>query len=217
MSLSAFLTALFEHGRVRVGPWGEDLSPDDRAAAERSLAECERHIRLDFPETPPAFEPRAALWAARTFYRASQLAVYRYIDAKTVEESLADPCPQAHTAAAHYSVDLVFRCLPDLARLARSAATEDPLVKSIHALGGEWPLSSVGMAAVDISDAAAEAIVSQRGLLRYYVDRIISRNDKSRLANPRVREAVKAALGGHASLAPDLAAALHDFAPGAAL
>ena len=44
-------------------------------------------------------------------------------------EQLSVPCPQKASPAVCYSVDLTFRFLPDLTRLARAASEDDPLVK----------------------------------------------------------------------------------------
>jgi hypothetical protein len=48
--------------------------------------------------------------------------------------------------------------------------------------------------------------------LRVYVDRIIAGRDVERLDDPRVREAVRAALGMFRELAPELYDAVHPAA-----
>jgi hypothetical protein len=146
------------------------------------------------------------------FYRACQFAVFRDVPAEAVAGALSVPCPGAtavtavaQSPAVHYSVDVVFRFLPDLARFARSAADNDPLLEPLQRWARQWPLSSVGMAGVDGADVA---FVAHPALLALYVDRVIATRDRSRLADERVRQAVRAALGLHPQLAPDLAAAL---------
>src|SRR5262249_41077153 len=93
-----------------------------------------------------------------------------------------------------------------LARFAHSAAENDPLVGHLKKLGREWPLSSVGMPA--IKDTEVDAFADDPCLLRLYVDRILSARDVSRLADPRVRDGVREALGLHTDLSPALAEAL---------
>jgi hypothetical protein len=208
MELSVFLAALFEHGRLRVGRWGAEDEPAGPAPALAVLVEFDQAWRLEFPGDAPPLVAEAAHWAGRVFYRACQLAVYRDVDAATGLAALAIAGPDGANPAAHYAVDLVFRFLPDLARLARSAAQADPLVEHLRGWGAAWPLSSVGMAGV--APRSIEPIAAHAGLLWLYADRIVRQADVSRLADPRVRQAVRAALGAHDDLAPALAKALHE-------
>ena len=52
------------------------------------------------------------------------------------------------------------------------------------------------------------AVAQHLALLALYVDRVIATRDVSRLADARVRDGVRRALGLHTELAPQLAAAL---------
>lgn len=218
MGLATFLSELFEHGRVRVDeptPTPTGLRPpaaEDRAAAEAVLRQRDDAVRLDFPGDPPPFDPNLALWSAEQFYRACQFTVYRDVPAEVVVAVLTAPCPAAPLAAQHYHVDLTFRFLPDLMRLARSAAENDPLCEQLKDWANRWPLSSVGMAGAEPD--ANEPAWDDAGLLRLYVDRVIGARDMSRLSDPRVRRAMRAALGFYDRLAPQLAEALakHDLA-----
>jgi hypothetical protein len=218
MGLASFLSELFEHGRVRIDeptPTATGLRPpaaEDRAAAEVILRERDATVRLDFPGDAPDFDPNLALWGAEQFYRACQFTVYRDVPAPVVVAILSAPCPTAPLAAQHYHLDLTFRFLPDLMRLARTAAENDPLCEQLKDWANRWPLSSVGMAGVEPD--ANEPAWEDAGLLRLYVDRVIAARDLSRINNPRVRRALRAALGFYDRLAPQLAEALakHDLA-----
>jgi len=210
MGLAAFLNALFDSGRVRVSPWGQRLLPAEAAAAAVVLAAREQVVRAEFPGDAPAYCPAAALWAAEMFHHACQLAVYRDVDADAVRQSLVIACPEdagtASPAANHYSVDLVFQFLPDLTRMAQSAASDDPLLVRLRQWAAAWPYSSVGLPPADEGDGAApfdsEALAGHPGLLRAYVDRAIERADTVRLADPRVRPLAESALGAFPQLAP---------------
>ncbi len=127
---------------------------------------------------------------------------------RIIAEALGTPCPQAPPASRHVSVDLTFRFLPDLYRLAKAASEGDPLCERLRGWAGEWPLSSVGMP--DVNPADINDVCEHSGLLLRYVDRIMVRRDRSRLADPRVRAAAQAAIGHFTELAGDLAAALQD-------
>lgn len=218
MGLASFLSELFEHGRVRVdepSPTPTGLRPptaDDRAAAEAVLRERDAAVRLEFPGDGPEFDANLALWGAEQFYRACQFTVYRDVPAEVVVAILSTPCPTAPLASQHYHIDLTFRFLPDLMRLARTAAANDPLCEQLKDWANRWPLSSVGMSGVEPD--AAEPAWDDAGLLRLYVDRVIAARDTTRLIDPRVRRAMRAALGFYDRLAPQLAEALakHDLA-----
>jgi hypothetical protein len=212
-TLSLFLDALWEEGRVRVGRPAE-LTPQERAEAAERLASMEKLVRADAPGEPPTFDPAAAIWAAEMLYRACQLAVFREYGAENVAAAFAEPCPSTAAPGAHYSVDLTFRFLPDLHRLTRQAAPGDPLVAQIAAWAAAWPLSSVGIANVKVLDEPLAAVLSHTSLRQQYIDRIFARRAAERLDHTATREAATAAIGLHASLAGDLAKKLKASATG---
>lgn len=218
-----FFRALIEHGRVRVEPprfgaasgtAANDLPSESENDVAAELRDWDAVNRKDFPGAAPPLIPDAAHWAFRQFHLACQFATYRDLGAAQIDAALTVPCPTnglvSDTAAArHYSVDLVFRFLPDLYRLAKSAAEGDPLCNHLRRWSVEWPLSSVGMTCANPIDPTA--VCMHPGLLQLYVDRIIARRDTSRLADPRVRTALRATLGHFDELSPPLAAALQSY------
>lgn len=205
MALAPMLVALFEHGRIQVPQPEGQLSAEDGEQAQRLLIEHERVLRLEFPgEAPPLAVPAAA-WAATMFYRACQLAVYRDLSAAAVAELLAPACPAAAPAARHWSVDVVFRFLPDLVRHASALGSQDPLAVRLREWAAEWPLSSVGVAAVQPHPERESEIAAQAGLSQLYVDRILAKKDWSRLTHPAVRQAVARSLGAHLPAWPEAA------------
>lgn len=211
MGQLTFFRALIEHGRVRVDPpelGGQSQLIADAESAEtgQALAEWEVANRLDFPGEAPPLSPAGARWALAQLHAACRFAVYRDVESSQIEEALNIPCPSAAVESQHYSVDLLFRFLPDLYRLTKSASQDDPLCTHLRRWAVEWPLSSVGMPGLEAVDPSA--VVEHAGLLRLYVDRIIARRDVSRLGNPRVCAAVRAAIGDFDDLAPQIAAAV---------
>ena len=209
MGQVTFLRALLEHGRVRVDPPTEKLTAADDAELTVVLRDWEAANRAEFPGAPPAVSWAVVQWALAQFYRACQFAVYRDVPASTVTTTLSAACPAAPRPSQHYSVDLIFRFLPDLLRLAKSTSEGDPLCDCLRCWASEWPLSSVGMAGVNQADISP--VYEDAGLLRLYVDRVIARRNASRLNDPRVRSAVRAALGHFDELAPPIAAALKKY------
>jgi hypothetical protein len=141
-------------------------------------------------------------------YRACQFITYRDTGETTVAEMLAAACPASDPPSVHYSVDLTFRFLPDLGKLARCVSPRDPLLAHIGKWAVEWPLSSVGMA--DVGPVRIDPWAEDPCLLGLYVDRVIARGDLPRLGDRRVRKAVQRAVGPFPDLAPRMAAAIGD-------
>jgi hypothetical protein len=92
------------------------------------------------------------------------------------------------------------RFLPDVVKLAKSAASDDPLIAQIHRIGRQWPLSSVGIASLGSVDIGP--LRTSDTLMRLYVDRVLATGDADRLSDPIVAQAVAAAVGSYPELKP---------------
>lgn len=209
MEFAAFLEDLLWEGRVRVGKPREP-GAQDMQRAEGVLVQFESHYRRDLPGEPPPLDVAAAKWAGLRLWHACQLIAFRDLGTETfaslLENPLDPPNGPSEAVSQQYSVDLVFRFLPDVHRQARSAAQQDPLVEHLDRWAQQWPLSSVGLPS--LAPDVEALIVTHTCLRRLYVDRILACRAKDRLANPCVREAVREALGMYSELAPDLASEL---------
>jgi hypothetical protein len=204
MSLPQFLNSLFADGRVRV-PLPAEVLEDELCEAAEAVRTFEADYRQDLPGTPPPLAVKVARWAALMFYRACQFVGFREVGEEDMARALAPPCPAADPSSRHYTVDAVFRFLPDLMKLARTASEKDPLHGHLARWSTDWPLSSVGIPGT--AELQIEPIVGHPCLLRMYVDRIIARRDTARLVDPRIKEAVQQTLGLFPELAPEMAAA----------
>jgi hypothetical protein len=202
VSIELFINAIQESGHVVVDA-GDPKSGASLEAAIRGRDESWRNELAH--EAPPLSMPSAA-WAAMRMYRACQFLVYRQIEPPVIERDLAEPCPEPSSPGICYSVDLSLRVLPELLSLARGLSDDDPLVLALLKLAHEWPLSSVGIA--NIGDIDIAAFIDDPCLRQLYVDRIIQRNDVSRLTDPRVSDVVREALGAYPELAPTIAKAV---------
>lgn len=205
MGLPAFVNELFQSGRVRVSGIYQ-LGDEELQECEAILRSIEESVRLELAGEAPPFSPPAALWAATRLFRGAQALVYRELDGEELTRMFSDACHDPPNPATHYSVDLTLRYLPDLLAQARRTAQRDALVERLQALAADWPLSSVGTGSVSGRDL--RPILGHPGLFQLYTDRIIQRRDHSRLSEPRVREAVRQALGAFPELAPDIARTL---------
>lgn len=207
MAFVKFLNDLLSDGRVSVPPVGH-VTDEEQQEGASVLEAFDRSYRLELPGEAPRLVPSAAGRAAVQLYRACQFVVFRDYGPEALARELAAQWDGRDQPETHYSVDLTFRFLPDLVRLARSISSEDPLVSRLMGWAHDWPLSSVGVPGV--GDVDVTPLVGSDSLMCLYVDRIIARGDVSRLRAAPVREAVRAALGMHTHLAPEFAQALSE-------
>ena len=167
------------------------------------LEELDVQARADLAGEPPDFIPTATAWAAIQFYRACQLSVSRDIAAEKVVQGLGIQCPGTVQPATCYSVDLIFRFLPDLYRIASRAAPEDVLISVLRTWAHTWPLSSVGIRLEQ--DFSISAFADSSALLRLYCDRITAERATDRTRDLRVQTMLQADLGIHDQRFPVLA------------
>ncbi len=202
MTLEAFLTRLAQDGVACVEA-DPALTSGDRWA--EIILRWDATQKAEFAGGAPEISLLAAEWAAVRLYRACQAVVCRDMPPQDLQRFLAEPCPEARSASVDYSVDLLFRFLPDLVQLTRRLAQNDPLVAELLVLARGWPLSSVGIP--DLGEVAAP-LLDAPALRQLYVDRVLATQDLSRLQHREIRSAVQIALGAYPELAPKIATAL---------
>jgi hypothetical protein len=193
MRLSRFLTELFEQGHVRLDDGSAEEDEEAPRKASAVLAERARVVAADFPEPVPEFDLETAAWAARQFFSACRFVLLRDAPIDVVRAELCGAARPGDPAVQHYSVDLVWRFLPDLDRLTTTLAPHDPLRDIFRQWGAERPFSSVGMKG--IQPRPSPELLSHAGLCRAYIDRIVACRDTSRLRDPQIRDLVHAAIG----------------------
>ena len=200
MNLPSFINALLHEGEVMVGRVEPILQQDEQSTAVM-IADFEREFRNELPANLPPLHIDASLWAAASFFRACQFAMYRDISHQEIQNVFQRLESPERTIENHYSVHLVFRFLPDLLRLSRSINVNDPLGQQIVQWAVDWPLSSVGIKETDdfeiTSKLDVQEIEQHEGLLNLYVERIIKLQDQSRITTTSIRKRVCTALGEH--------------------
>jgi hypothetical protein len=207
MSIASFLTAIRDGNAAAVPPRAPIDDREWRAASD-VIETCDFVARTELAYHAPRLVPEVARWAAERLYGACQFLVYREVEADEVREGCAVPClaTGAISPDVCYSADLVLRYLPDVFALAQGIAREDPLIDGLRNLAREWPLSSVGIP--EVGEVDVSGFIRHPGLRRLYADRIIERNDRSRLGDAAVVAAVREAIGAYPGLAPSIWAAL---------
>ena len=205
ISPADFFTAL--HASGIAGVTREALSgADGERVLKRVFDEAIEDLPGDATELP--WQPQVAAEALQYFYRLCQALVDRAMTDEQVTALCATVPAPSNAPGDVLAADLTLRHLPELYGMAKSMSSGDPLVKGIEEAARRFPLSSVGIALKEpLPDISA--LQRHAGLWQLYIDRVIERQDVSRLADEHVRLAVADALGEHArQLAPKLAAAL---------
>ena len=207
------MRALVERGEVTV-----ERYTDDRPAIGEDvlllLSELDAQCRAELAGEAPEFIPKAAAWAAVQLYRACQLSVSREVPPEIVVQALSIQCPSTAGPSVCYSVDLVFRFLPDLYRLACQHAPEDIICGEIRKWAHLWPLSSVGVRLEQ--DFSIAPFADSLALFRLYCDRVAAENAADRARDPRVKAKLQSDLGIHDDHFPALARLLRPAAGSAA-
>ncbi|WP_395743691.1 hypothetical protein [Prosthecobacter sp.] len=208
VSLIEFFSALHTSGQA--GVTRDPLPADGSAQSFTLLSRAFHESCEDLPgglRVHLEWRPESAVNALHYIYRLCQALVDRAMPEEEVHRICA-ALPLAPSSPDEVmSQDLTLRHLPELHAMAKSMSESDPLVSGIEAAAKIFPLSSVGIALPQPPDLTA--IRRHESLWRLYIDRVIERQDASRLDDEPTRLAVADALGAHAlSLAPRLAAKL---------
>lgn len=204
-----FYEALLSEGNVTLRS-SDPLSRTEIAEAADLLTQFEQsEYRSRLANDPPNLDRESLLWATKMFYRAAQFLVFRELGPELLEKDISEQPPSPNSASSIYTVDQVFRFLPDLLRIAKAASSDDPLVKKLTSWAEQCPLSSVGIHGVECGDVSQ--IMQHTCLRSMYVDRILESEDVSRLDQSEVVEAVTNALGAFPDLCPKISAQLAVF------
>ncbi len=205
--LLRFLQTLHDSGRAELDYEENDLETNVRRAGTdpsdvRKILQCLQSwhavAAMDLPGPPLAFHPDAALWGAIHLFRAACLASFREMGETAIDGLLrSDPMPDDTDPAAHFSADLCLRHWPDLYRMARARSEDDPLVRVMHAMAAEFPVSSLGMNRID---AARHPALQHVGLRQYFAERALERADHACLADPETTTFIRLNLGAYAAI-----------------
>jgi hypothetical protein len=169
---------------------------EENQAADFLISEFQAES-LEYPHTPPPFNTHAALWAAKTVYRAAQLMLYR--ENKIVEvEDLLPSYDAAIDPSAILSADLYLRFIPDIISHLKLIDPEDPLIKILEQQLIIWHYSGVGYP-LNIDELKINSEYSQSCLLQLYTNRIIENRRLPLAIHPFFIKAVSASLGMFAS------------------
>jgi len=204
--LPRFLQTLHDCGRAELAHPDHDLiatlktagkSPREFSTIRRMLDGWHAEAVMDLPGPALEFHEEAAVWGAILLYRAASLVSFREIGEREIYELLqGDPMPGCLNPAAHFSADLCLRHWPDLYRMARARSEDDPLVKILHGLAAEFPLSSLGMS---VAVSPQSVVLRHAGLRQVFAERALERADHVNLAVPEIGTFVRSKLGAYSA------------------
>lgn len=194
MELSNFIHQLLTTGTVSVPAAIGTISEADKFATIQLLEQYYQEDIQEMPGTAPAYNPQAAYWGAKYFFRAVQLAVLRDEGEAVINEKLV-AFTETVDAAAMYSADLILRYLPSLLQLAKGLSPADILVKKLELTAAAWPFSAAGIETRVLSNEAV--IFSDPSLRITYLDRLITSKDIKKIKGTEMQEQLISATGLH--------------------
>lgn len=210
--LQQFVRVLLESGNCRV-PYGDFCKCDSMQLAETQdlVGQLEPDYRLSLPAKFPAFSVKNATAAAVFLYYVSQFVLKRELDDACTNQILDDTTSDffavSDSESSIYSIDFVLRFLPDLYVITKKKSDADVLLNYLVKVACRWPLSSVGMGALASGEDflnrwyGLEEIKKSSFLSRMYIDRIVAKQDITRIEVPWVKELLIAEMGIHIGLA----------------
>jgi hypothetical protein len=169
-----------------------DFSNEEKEEAALLLELRHQEDAGHMPGLAPGYAPEAALWAAISTYRVSQLLLLRDVPSGAIPKWLP-PYPGAIGPKEVYSADLCLRYIPQLIGLAKKLAPDDPLLIHLNELSSIWPFSCVGI--VENTPQNVAVILTHPSLLQEYVDRVIASKAVASATYPDVRNAIQKSLG----------------------
>lgn len=186
--LTSVMKQLFDRGTISSEFREYDLStpmPQTRMYLLGIEQNYREHLGLELP----TFRPDDALWSAKIFYQFARF--YTYAELKNLDVSEFRP-PESEPVEPEtiYSVDIVLRFLPDLIQLFNSTEADQNTMRLMSELARIWPLSSVGCQEIESVDS--QHVLNHPGLRIMYLDRIIARNDQTRMKDKLVKQALHA-------------------------
>jgi MoxR-vWA-beta-propeller ternary system domain bpX4 len=151
-----------------------------------------------YPFTAPAFQPDAALWAAKIFYFAAQF----FLNRKDSDKQMAKYFPAYSgtiTVAEMLSADLVLRFLPALYTELKRIDFEDSILVVLVKHLNQFPYSAINMdAAIEVSNI--ENLFANPCFRQLYLNRITERKALQWTETPLVQEGLKENFGAYKNI-----------------
>lgn len=160
---------------------------------------------VEYPQPTPAFDEKAAFWAAKTVYIAAQLILYRETEVKDLPlffPSFSDE--NRITVSQMLSADLCLRFLPAILIQAQTIDPEDELTAILEKHLMDFHYSAIGYGfrfhekediKTLISHSDLELLFDDKTFLQLYADRVFEKKDLNSAFFPFVNEQLKSDFG----------------------
>ena len=157
-------------------------------------AEYEREV-IDYPFLSPKFNPKAALWGAKTLYFSSQLLLHRENKAEQLEDIIL-PYTASINASAMLSADLCLRFLPQIVQQLQLINFNDSLIGILKQKLQQFHYSAIGF---DLDNASIDLqlLFSDKCFKQLYLDRITQYRAIQWTSIPIVKQSILENLGNH--------------------
>lgn len=173
-----------------------DVTEADCALVQAFLSAEYAREALDYPYTAPAFDPEAALWAAKTVYTAAQLMLYREHNVSDLE-TLFPSFQGEMNASTALSADLCLRFVPALLHQVELIDPDDKLIPLLRKELHHWHYSGVGYP-LNTEETDFTAVTESPCWMRLYCDRITQHRNEKLALHPAFSRQILADLGDYA-------------------
>ncbi len=148
---------------------------------------------LNYPYEAPAFDPEAALWAARLLYHAAQLLLFREHHADDLGSLITD-YPGQSDASSMLSCDLCLRFLPGLITQLKLIDNDDALIPMLERQLQRWHYSGISHP-LQLDELDMDILSSDKCLQQLYANRVIENRKINLAKHPSCMEIVRGNLG----------------------
>lgn len=157
-------------------------------------AEFEKE-RLEFLSDQLYCDKKTAVWAAKVLYHSAQLYLIRENTVSNLE-NLVPKFKGIRDISAVLSADLTLRFLPDVMLALNSADPEDPLIKMLEDILGDFHYSAIGYD-LDPKVQSWEEELKDKTYRKLYLERIVEKKDYKRAEIPFINKLLIAEFGMH--------------------
>jgi hypothetical protein len=162
------------------------------------LEEEYQNEALHFPFLAPAYDPDAAMWAAKLVYHAAILNIDR-TDIVKVIWHLLTPYPNEITPSAMLSVDITLRFVTEMLPELKLIDPEDTIIQILEHIIAAFPYTCVGYTFTHSMDIAVEKVLENECMRQMMLNRIVERKDLNLANHPLIRPMISEQMGDYGS------------------
>jgi hypothetical protein len=168
----------------------------DQLEAQQFLSSEYARESFDYPYQAPAFDEKAAMWAAKIVYTGAQLMLYR--ENKSAElEALLPAYDGAVSTRAMLSADICLRFVPPMLVQLKMIDAEDKLISILENILHTWHYSGVNYP-LETEKLDFTTVSSDPCLLQLYANRVVEHKKLKLAEHAALKEIISGSLGMYA-------------------